>query len=343
MKAVKDLQKETIHIALAFCDPKGGYSRHAAVTMASIFANTKESVCVHIIHDETLTEENRNKLATTAGDFGQSADFINAGSMIEGKNIDVSRLTADGARGTLYRLLLPEIVGADKIIYLDCDIAVNMDIAELWDVPLENFAVAAARDVWSLDYIKGAPVPWRLGLVWDVLGVSRDGYFNAGVLLMNLKKLREEYDFLKAVEDFYAKYKKCITLADQDCLNYIFAKDKLLIDEKFNRIDAGGVGEEDLRGSIWHMAGGAAKPWVACTRPYVDDLYWRYLRLTPYCRSEDELIRLMLSGLSSPAFTHIHSADCVKRLKKQLADNLFRAHIWTLPYIIAAKLKGPGR
>ena len=331
---------DVIHIALAFCDPKGNYARHAAVTMASIFANTERDVCIHIIHDDTLTEYNREKLESMAASNTRRINFINVENMLDAESIDVSKLTIDGARGTLFRLLLPDIVTADKIIYLDCDIVVNMDICELWEVPIGECAVAAARDVWSLDFLKGTPIPWRLDTVWDTLGVARGEYFNAGVLLLNLKKLRGEYNFLEAVEDFYVKYKKCITLADQDCLNYIFANDKLLIDEKFNHIDAKGVCEDDLRGSIWHMAGGAAKPWVTCTRPFVDDLYWRYLRLTPYCRDDNTLIRLMLNDLSSPSYTHIHSSACVKRIKKQLADNIFRAHIWTIPHILMKKISG---
>lgn len=328
----------TIHIALAFCDPRGTYARHAAVTMASIFANTARVVCVHIIHDDTLTAENREKLELLARNFGQEADFVNVEERIGEHGIDASRLTLDGARGTLFRLLIPDVVTVDRIVYLDCDIVVTMDIAELWELPLGERAVAAARDVWSLDFLKGRPIPWRLSLAWDIMGVARDGYFNAGVLLLNLKKLREAYDFLRAVEDFYAEYRRCITLADQDCLNCIFSDDKLLIDEKFNRIRTDGVREEDLAGSIWHMAGGAAKPWVTCTRPLVDDLYWRYLRMTPYCEDDNALIRLMLNDLAAPAYTHLHSAACVRRLRKQMADNLFRAHLWTLPHILMKKL-----
>lgn len=333
-------QESKIHIALAFCDPRGTYSRHAAVTMASIFANTVKAVCIYIIHDDTLTKANREKLELLTLSYGQEIKFVNVENMLDGDRFDLSKLTIDGARGTLFRLLLPDIVDVDKIIYLDCDIVVNMDISELWDVPLDDHAVAAVRDIWSLDYLNGKPLPWRLDMAWGILGVARGEYFNAGVLLMNLKKLREKYNFLAATADFYAKYKKCITLADQDCLNHIFANDKLLIDEKFNHINAEGVGEDDLRGSIWHMAGGAAKPWVTCTRPLVDDLYWRYLRLTPYCRDDNALIRLMLNDLSSPSYTHLHSSDCVKRLKKQIADNIFRAHIWTVPHILMKKISG---
>ena len=45
---------DVIHIALAFCDPKGTYCRHVSVVMASIFANTSSTVCIHIVHDNTL-------------------------------------------------------------------------------------------------------------------------------------------------------------------------------------------------------------------------------------------------------------------------------------------------
>lgn len=324
---------DIIHVALAFCDPKGTYCRHAAVTVVSIFANTNSRVCVHIVHDCTLTAGNMEKLKRIADAYGQEIDFINVENVFDEKRLDVSRLTIDGARGTLFRLLLPDITSQDKIIYLDCDIVVNMDIAELWNIPLDGRAVAAVRDVWSLDYLKGKPLPWRLDKAWQLLGVKRGEYFNAGVLLLNLKKLRENYHFLEAVSDFYAQYKKCITLADQDCLNYIFADDKILIDERFNHINAEGAADDNLKGSIWHMAGGAAKPWVLCTRPYVDDLYWRYLRMTPYCRDENELIRIMLHDMSTSSYAHLHSSDCVKRVKKQIADNIFRGHIWTLPYI----------
>ena len=64
-----------IHIALAFHDPKGTYSQHAGVAMASIFDHTKSPVCVHILHDHTLTDLNRSRLHETAKSFNQQAEF----------------------------------------------------------------------------------------------------------------------------------------------------------------------------------------------------------------------------------------------------------------------------
>ena len=323
---------DVIHVALAFCDPRGTYCRHAAVVMVSIFANTSSNICVHIIHDNTLTQDNREKLKKLASDYRQTVNLVNVENMLDSDKIDVSKLTADGARGTLFRLLIPDIINSDKLIYLDCDIVVTMNIAELWRISVDECAVAAVRDTASINYNRGGFVGWRTRQVWSLLGIVPGEYFNAGVLVLNLKKLRNNYNFLEAVTKFYVKYKKCITFADQDCLNHIFADDKILIDERFNRIDVTHVDEHSLDGYIWHMAG--EKPWVAYTRPYLDDLYWRYLRQTPYCVDEDSLINLMLKDLGSSVYVHFHSSNCMKRLKKQLADNIFRAHILTVPHIL---------
>ena len=66
--------KTPIHVALAVYDPKGTYSQHAGVVMTSIFENTQSPVVVHILHDETLTEDNRKKFIRTAEKYGQTVD-----------------------------------------------------------------------------------------------------------------------------------------------------------------------------------------------------------------------------------------------------------------------------
>lgn len=51
-----------IHVAFCVNDANGSYVRHTAATIASIFENTKDKVTVHLIHDETLTDENKDRL-----------------------------------------------------------------------------------------------------------------------------------------------------------------------------------------------------------------------------------------------------------------------------------------
>ena len=329
---------ETIQIALAFCDPHGTYSRHAAVTMASIYSNTESKVCIHILHDETLSDKNRELLTKTAEMYSQEVEFHNLENMLDEDKIDVSKLTLDGAKGTLFRFMLPELLDVPKVIYMDCDIVVTLDIKEMWDADMDGCAIAAVPDYWTIEYNKKGIVPKRLALAWKSMGISLSEYFNAGVIVMNLDKIRHSYDFLNEIAEFYSKFKKAITLADQDCLNYIFAGDCKLIDEKFNKIITYDVDKKQVTGYVWHMAGGA-KPWQGYTRPYIDDLYWYYLKKTPYYTDEAAFIRTILTDVSSSKYMHNHSSDCVKRIKSQMADNIFRAHIWTIPHILIAFLK----
>lgn len=327
-----------IHAALAFCDPKGNYSRHAAVVMASMFENTKSKIWLHVIHDDTLSAYNREKLEATAHKYEQRIEFLNVEGLLDGASIDVSKLTIDGARGTLFRLLIPKLINIPKILYLDCDLIIDLDIADFWNEPLNGNTLGAVRDVWSLDYLDGEPIPWRYALAWEILGIPKDSYFNAGVLVMDLERIREKYDFLREVEVFYSQYKRCITLADQDCLNCIFTGDVQLLDHRYNRIDLASF-VKDGHGFIWHMAGGA-KPWTLCSKGRVDELYWYYLSKSAYCQNPEELTALMVSSLANSPFMHRHSSDCIKRLKRQLADNIFRCHIETIPYLLAKKYFG---
>ena len=326
---------DVIHVALAFCDPKGTYARHAAVTMASIYENAQgRRVDVHILHDNTFTPGNQKNFKLLSQGYAQSVYFHNVEDCFSNLNVRARNLAYQGYRGMMYRLFIPDLLMVDKVIYLDCDIVVNMDLSELWKMPLGNYSIGAVRDFWALEHQKGNRISWRLKKAWGLLDIKPESYFNSGVLLLNLKTIRSKYNLLVSLVQFFEEYRSCVTLPDQDFLNWLFVDDKVLLDERFNHIDASGVTKETLQGSIWHMAGGSAKPWSSYTRPLVDDLYWHYLRFTPYCRDENDLIHMILQGMSSSPLMHLHSSDCVTRLLKQLEDDIFRAHIWTIPPIL---------
>ena len=102
----------------------------------------------------------------------------------------------------------------DKIIYLDVDTVINNDIAELYDQDIEDYEIGVVRDV----FIFGQ----RL----------HKTYFNSGMVLMNMKKIKETGYLQKARE--LCKVKK-MTFLDQDALNYTVTYKKML-DRKFNSI-----------------------------------------------------------------------------------------------------------
>ena len=108
---------------------------------------------------------------------------------------------------TLIRLLADEVEEIpDKILYLDIDIMFNRDIHLLYDIDLEGYEYAAARD----HYGKYLLYP---------------NYINAGVLLFNMKYMKETGLLVKAREQLRAKK---LTFADQDAIIRATTKRKIL-------------------------------------------------------------------------------------------------------------------
>ncbi|MFA5503096.1 MAG: glycosyltransferase [Bacilli bacterium] len=113
---------------------------------------------------------------------------------------------------TLLRLfidLIPEI--PEKILYLDVDIMFNRDIRELYDIDIEGYEYAAARDHYGKYLLN-------------------PNYINAGVLLFNMKKAKETRLFEKARQ--LIKTKKFL-FADQSALYKATSKKKMLR-QKYN-------------------------------------------------------------------------------------------------------------
>ncbi len=110
-----------------------------------------------------------------------------------------------------FRLLIPELVlEYDKCIYLDCDILVHGDLKELYTMEVGDDYLAGVKDCHIL-----ADNPYQIEHE-NILGLpSRDRYVNSGVLVMNLKKMRED----NLIEKFRIQSIKENWYEDQDVLN----------------------------------------------------------------------------------------------------------------------------
>ena len=75
-----------IHVCFCFRDKTGRYAKFAGTSMFSLFDNTKSEVTVHLLHDDTLTQENRDKFSYIAGRYNQSVKFYNIS--VSGKDSD---------------------------------------------------------------------------------------------------------------------------------------------------------------------------------------------------------------------------------------------------------------
>lgn len=113
---------------------------------------------------------------------------------------------------TLLRLFADIIEGMpDKLLYLDVDILFQHDVRLLYDIDISDYEYAAARDHYGKYLIN-------------------PNYINAGVLLLNIKKIRETKLLQKSRE--LIKTKKLV-FADQSALYRSTTKKKML-PQKFN-------------------------------------------------------------------------------------------------------------
>lgn len=143
---------------------------------------------------------------------------------------------------TNYRLLLFSDMFAryERIIYLDCDVIAQTDISELYALDMDNNPIAAVRDAGlrQLSYCKKAVFingsePYNIdNYRTDALGMKHpEDYFNAGVLLIDLKKCRE---LVKYEEIVGTLQKKNYHFNDQDTLNIVFDGRVYLLDVEWN-------------------------------------------------------------------------------------------------------------
>ncbi|MBR1420082.1 MAG: glycosyltransferase family 8 protein [Selenomonadaceae bacterium] len=231
-----------IHVCYALRDESGKYSKFIGASIQSLLDNTREDITVHLFHDSTLSEENRKKFCKLVYNFEQEIVFYNVDELASEDiekfwNIPQLKMVRHGV-AMFYRFFIPRFLPkqASKAIYLDADIIVNLDIKEFWNIDLNNFPIAAIPESVS------GRSPRMIALDVDPVkdgDVKAEEYFNSGVLLMDLNRLRSRgggalsFECLDAILR-HPKYK----YLDQDALNYVFRKNYLQLQRKFNlRVD----------------------------------------------------------------------------------------------------------
>lgn len=101
------LDENVIHIGFGLHDKDGHYSVWVGTAMQSIIDHTDSKLCFHILHDETVSEENKRKLKQVAHQKGDSIQFYFIDTSIFDDVEDrLHRFTV----GTMFRLMLPEIL-----------------------------------------------------------------------------------------------------------------------------------------------------------------------------------------------------------------------------------------
>jgi lipopolysaccharide biosynthesis glycosyltransferase len=167
--------------------------------------------------------------------------------------------------------MYPEL---DKALYLDCDIAVNDSISNLYNTELGDNYVGAIPDQ-SVKYLSREFQEY----VEKRVGVDKyDQYFNAGILVMNLKKLRE-IDFENKFIDLLSNIKFNVA-QDQDYLNVICKGHVAFIDETWNQMPLPVEIERPAKPKLIHY-NLSFKPWRLDDVLY-EEVFWNYARKTSF-------------------------------------------------------------
>ena len=104
-----------IHVCFGLHDKTGRYSKFTGTAMCSIFENTTSKVTVYILHDNTLTQDNRDKFIYLAGQYNQFVEFYNVEELCADKIAEMIELipsvkTSRFSIATFYRLLIPQVL-----------------------------------------------------------------------------------------------------------------------------------------------------------------------------------------------------------------------------------------
>jgi len=274
----------TSHPVNIICTIDVKYIKHCAAMLASVFSNTSRLVHVFLIHNG-LADDKFFKLQQFVKEQGHLISLMEIHEdLLKGAPVSDHISIA-----TYFRILIPEIMphGIEKALFLDSDIIIRRDIGELFEKEISTYSHAAASDNGSASEL----IRSNLGMEDRSLD-----YFNAGVMLINLKYWRDNNIAKKAIS-FIQDHSSKIVYWDQDTLNFVLKGQWLKMSSRWNAIECFyqysdeklielGYPSGEIEGIksdpyIVHYTGNG-KPWVfGCSHPFRED-YFAWLKKTPF-------------------------------------------------------------
>lgn len=258
------------------CD--NNYAQYAGVVIASILLNSDDKSFFNFyILDGNIEQENKDKIEKLKEIKDFNLNFIS----IDENLFEVYKKIGTHSYislSTYYRLklasLLPDV---DNILYLDCDVIINSNLAELLEIDISEYYAAGVKDIAvnSSGYVPKL----------------EDGnlYFNAGVLYFNLDKIRKdniESEFEKYTIENFDK----IRVGDQEIINVVCQGKIKELPSTWNVQSSNFVNRSDYtkNPNIVHYVG-RNKPWKFGSINYWKNLYFNVLEKTPWAIPSEEI------------------------------------------------------
>ncbi len=271
------MTKQTVIPVFFSVDEK--YAPYLSTAIASLIEHSskKYQYEINIVY-HNLTLYSRRKLERL-GDGKKNIKIITTKMKNNLRGISdrkETRLKADEFTPTIYfRIFLPEMFPQyDRAIYLDSDIIVLHDVAELYDTDLEGNPLAACLDMSTF----GNPLFARY--FEDAIGISTKQYFNSGILVMNFKQLREE-EFCEHFLYLLNFYDFDTVAPDQDYLNAMLKDRVKYLDMKWNTMPTAEADEKNPYIVHYNLF---FKPWHYDKTKY-GEYFWHYAKKSSFSRA----------------------------------------------------------
>jgi lipopolysaccharide biosynthesis glycosyltransferase len=242
---------KTQEINIAFCFDENLWMQ-AGVAIYSLLYNSNDNYRYNIycVVDKSIPQSSLDILKDIVSKYSKlsTITFVPPSNEFEKINTGIWGIAS------MHRLLLYKLFpNLDRIIYTDVDVIFTSNLHELYSVELEDNYLAAVKDSFS------------------AIPTDQSSYINSGVLVMNLKAIRDD----KLYEKWFALSKQRFAFPDQDILN-ISCRGKIkYIDKKYNSNEKDAV--------ICHYSG--HQPWKCYDIDLKFDrgyMWWYYAKEMPF-------------------------------------------------------------
>lgn len=287
------MKEDRINVLMAI---NRSYLEQMKTVICSLGANCSCVVDIYVMHTE-LTKDDIQKLdyllrkmcGGNLYEIKMNSDFLKGAKTLSHFSIEM-----------YYRIFASEFLPKtiDRILWLDADLVVLQDIEELFNIDLEGKSIAACG---HRERNESNPAMNNAGI--ERLGLRNDDvYFNSGVLLMDIGKIRENFNKDSVLKLIYEN-QNILIYPDQDILNLMYKDDKIILDwKKYNfqtHFDWTFFNEmEYIRSmvSIVHYVG-PFKPWLYTSSHFSYQYYWKYYFLhgSKFTFYKNEFMKILFS------------------------------------------------
>lgn len=280
------------------CDEK--YLPHVATTVASLMDSAaRERFYDIVVLTTRVNDESVDKLANWFRRFPNgSLRFLNFDGKLEELGAELFHVTDHYPVATYLRFFAPSIFRKySRIIYLDSDIIVRSDLGELFESDLGGNLLGACHEISREQILDTPNSPYPEDFEAEAGFEKGDSYFNSGVLLLDLERMREE----NVTEQCAAAMERRPNppFRDQDILNVVCRNRVRYLGGEWNVYEwCADHGERNMvfhfldrqtrercreirrNARILHFNG--KKPWNPDYTGNLGKHYWRYAVQTPF-------------------------------------------------------------